>query len=39
MSLGRGPCACNNLERFETRISHLYTDAVLAVLKDGVVQV
>jgi hypothetical protein len=39
ISLDRGPCACNQLKRFETGISNLHAGAVLAVLNDRIVQV
>jgi hypothetical protein len=37
LACDRDACARNDLERFETGISHLRTSAVLAVLNDGVV--
>jgi hypothetical protein len=37
LACDRDTCARNDLERFETGISHLRTSAVLAVLNDGVV--
>jgi hypothetical protein len=37
LACDRDACARNDLERFETGISHLRTSAVLAVLNNGVV--